>query len=143
MGNLGEGQTDTLDERMWGDDDDEEEEEGSDKEEESGQGMDQVQKTSFYYMKNISLERKHIVKGNRYLKQSKLCSFHQGESELVAKDDNLDAADPSKDNKKQDKEEHVEDEEKEKIHEQGDEVIFINKERGLRILFPTQSLFYF
>lgn len=43
MGNLGEGQTDTLDERMWGDD--EEEEEGSDKEEESGQGMDQVQKT--------------------------------------------------------------------------------------------------
>lgn len=43
MGDLGEGQTDTLDEKMWGDDDDdEEEEEGSDKEEESGQGMDQV-----------------------------------------------------------------------------------------------------
>lgn len=41
MGDLGEGQTDTLDEKMWGDDDDEEEE-GSDKEEESGQGMDQV-----------------------------------------------------------------------------------------------------
>ncbi|XP_069561962.1 midasin [Brachyistius frenatus] len=42
MGDLGDGQTDTLDERMWGDDeDDEEEEEGSDKEEESGQGMDQ------------------------------------------------------------------------------------------------------
>uniref|UniRef100_A0A8C3A899 Midasin n=1 Tax=Cyclopterus lumpus TaxID=8103 RepID=A0A8C3A899_CYCLU len=42
MGDLGEGQTDTLDERMWGDDeDDEEEEEGSDKEEESGQGMDE------------------------------------------------------------------------------------------------------
>lgn len=40
MGDLGEGQTDTLDERMWGDD--EEEEGGSDKEEESGQGMDQV-----------------------------------------------------------------------------------------------------
>lgn len=39
MGDLGEGQTDTLDEKMWGDD---EEEEGSDKEEESGQGMDQV-----------------------------------------------------------------------------------------------------
>lgn len=44
MGDLGEGQTDTLDERMWGDDDDDdEEEEGSDKEEESGQGMDEVQ----------------------------------------------------------------------------------------------------
>lgn len=45
MGNLGEGQTDTLDERMWGDDEKEEEEEGSDKEEECGQGMDQVQET--------------------------------------------------------------------------------------------------
>lgn len=44
MGDLGEGQTDTLDERMWGDDEDNEEE-GSDKEEESGQGMDQVQTT--------------------------------------------------------------------------------------------------
>lgn len=44
MGDLGEGQTDTLDERMWGDDEDEEEEEGSDKEEESGQGMDQVRR---------------------------------------------------------------------------------------------------
>lgn len=43
MGDLGEGQTDTLDERMWGDDDEEDdEEEGSDKEEESGQGVDQV-----------------------------------------------------------------------------------------------------
>lgn len=44
MGNLGEGQTDTLDERMWGDDEDDENE-GSDKEEESGQGMDKVQST--------------------------------------------------------------------------------------------------
>ena len=44
MGDLGDGQTDTLDERMWGDDEDEEEE-GSDKEEESGQGMDQVRTT--------------------------------------------------------------------------------------------------
>jgi len=43
MGDLGEGQTETLDERMWGDDEDDEEEEGSDKEEESGQGMDEVQ----------------------------------------------------------------------------------------------------
>lgn len=42
MGDLGEGQTDTLDERLWGDDEDDQEEEGSDKEEESGQGMDQV-----------------------------------------------------------------------------------------------------
>uniref|UniRef100_A0A674DWW2 Midasin n=1 Tax=Salmo trutta TaxID=8032 RepID=A0A674DWW2_SALTR len=47
MGDLGEGQTDTLDERMWGDDEDEEEEEGSDKEEESGQGMDQK---GLYYL---------------------------------------------------------------------------------------------
>ena len=42
MGDLGEGQTDTLDERMWGDDEEDEDLEGSDKEEESGQGMDQV-----------------------------------------------------------------------------------------------------
>uniref|UniRef100_A0AAQ6AJN3 Midasin n=1 Tax=Amphiprion ocellaris TaxID=80972 RepID=A0AAQ6AJN3_AMPOC len=42
MGDLGEGQTDTLDERLWGDDEDDNEDEGSDKEEESGQGMDQV-----------------------------------------------------------------------------------------------------
>uniref|UniRef100_M4AJ01 Midasin n=1 Tax=Xiphophorus maculatus TaxID=8083 RepID=M4AJ01_XIPMA len=41
MGDLGEGQTDTLDERMWGDDEEDDEEEGSEKEEESGQGMDQ------------------------------------------------------------------------------------------------------
>lgn len=42
MGDLGEGQTDTLDERMWGDSEDDDAEEGSDREEESGQGMDQV-----------------------------------------------------------------------------------------------------
>lgn len=43
MGDLGEGQTDTLDERMWGDEDDDEgDQDGSDKEEEFGQGMDQV-----------------------------------------------------------------------------------------------------
>uniref|UniRef100_A0A3Q3KQG4 Midasin n=1 Tax=Mastacembelus armatus TaxID=205130 RepID=A0A3Q3KQG4_9TELE len=41
MGDLGEGQAGTLDERLWGDNEDDEEE-GSDKEEESGQGMDQV-----------------------------------------------------------------------------------------------------
>ncbi|KAI3364212.1 hypothetical protein L3Q82_010816 [Scortum barcoo] len=92
MGNLGEGQTDTLDERMWGDDEDDDEEEGSDKEEESGQGMD------------------------------------QGESELVAKDDNLEAADPNKDKKNQDKDEEMHDEEKEKIHEQGDEREFDENE---------------
>uniref|UniRef100_A0A8C4E441 Midasin n=1 Tax=Dicentrarchus labrax TaxID=13489 RepID=A0A8C4E441_DICLA len=91
MGDLGEGQTDTLDERMWGDDEDDEEE-GSDKEEESGQGMD------------------------------------QGESELVAKDDNLDAADPNKDKKNQDKDEQMDEEEKEKIHEQGDEREFDENE---------------
>lgn len=41
MGDLGEGQTDKLDEKMWGDDEDGDEDQ-SDKEEESGQGMDQV-----------------------------------------------------------------------------------------------------
>ncbi|XP_042247008.1 midasin [Thunnus maccoyii] len=92
MGDLGEGQTDTLDERMWGDDEDDEDEEGSDKEEESGQGMD------------------------------------QGESELVAKDDNLDAADPNKDKKNQDKDEQMDAEEKEKINEQGDEREFDENE---------------
>ncbi|XP_053301820.1 midasin [Pleuronectes platessa] len=94
MGNLGEGETDTLDERMWGDDedDDEEEEEESDQEEESGQGMD------------------------------------QGESELVAKDDNLDAEEQNKDKKNQDKDEQMVEEEKEKIHEQGDEREFDENE---------------
>lgn len=91
MGDLGEGQTDTLDERMWGDEDSDEEE-GSEKEEESGQGMD------------------------------------QGESELVAKDDNLDAADPNKDQKKQDRDEGLEGEEKEQIHEQGDQREFDENE---------------
>lgn len=43
MGALGEGHTDTLDEKMWGDDEDnDEEEEECKKEEESGHGMDQV-----------------------------------------------------------------------------------------------------
>lgn len=41
MGDLGDGPTDTLDERMWGDEEDDDED-SSDKEEESGQGMDQV-----------------------------------------------------------------------------------------------------
>ncbi|XP_047429048.1 midasin isoform X2 [Mugil cephalus] len=90
MGDLGEGHTETLDERMWGDDDDEEHE-GSD-EEESGQGMD------------------------------------QGESELVAKDDNLDAADPSKDKKNQDKDEQMDEEKTDKINEQGDEREFDENE---------------
>ncbi|CAK6975580.1 Hypothetical predicted protein [Scomber scombrus] len=92
MGDLGEGQTDTLDERMWGDDEDDEEGEGSEEEEESGQGMD------------------------------------QGESELVAKDDNLDAADPNKDKKSQDKDEQIDADEKEKINEQGDEREFDENE---------------
>ncbi|XP_029902559.1 midasin isoform X2 [Myripristis murdjan] len=92
MGDLGEGQTDTLDERMWGDDDEDDDQEGSDKEEESGHGMD------------------------------------QGESELVAKDDNLDAAEPDKDKKNQDKDEQLDDEEKEKIHEQGDQREFDENE---------------
>ncbi|XP_041660686.1 midasin isoform X2 [Cheilinus undulatus] len=91
MGDLGDGQTETLDERMWGDDEDDEEE-GSDKEEESGQGMD------------------------------------QGESELVAKDDNLDAADPNKEKKNQDKDEQMDEEEREKINEQGDQREFDENE---------------
>uniref|UniRef100_A0A3P8WSX5 Midasin n=1 Tax=Cynoglossus semilaevis TaxID=244447 RepID=A0A3P8WSX5_CYNSE len=52
----------------------------------------------------------------------------QGESELVAKDDNLDAADPNKDKKNQDQEELMNDEEKEKINEQGDEREFDENE---------------
>ncbi|KAM6992726.1 LOW QUALITY PROTEIN: midasin [Tautogolabrus adspersus] len=91
MGDLGEGEAETLDERMWGDDEDDGEEEGSDKEEESGQGMD------------------------------------QGESELVAKDDNLDAADPNKEKKNQDGDDQM-DEEKEKINEQGDQREFDENE---------------
>jgi len=85
MGDLGDGQTDTLDERMWGDDEDEDDDVDGDKEEESGPGMD------------------------------------QGESELVAKDDNMDAGESKKD-KNQDKDHPKDEEEKEKIHEQVDEV---------------------
>ncbi|XP_068197957.1 midasin isoform X4 [Antennarius striatus] len=93
MGDLGEGQTDTLDERMWGEDDDDDEVDGSDKEEESGQGMD------------------------------------QSESELVAKDDNLDAADPKKHKENQGKDERMnEEEEKNEINEQGDEREFDENE---------------
>ncbi|XP_043076462.1 midasin [Puntigrus tetrazona] len=88
MGDLGDGQTDTLDERMWGDDEDDVD---SDKEEESGPGMD------------------------------------QGESELVAKDDNTDAGESNKD-KNQDKNHPNDEEEKEKIHEQLDEREFDENE---------------
>uniref|UniRef100_A0AAV2K5U9 VWFA domain-containing protein n=1 Tax=Knipowitschia caucasica TaxID=637954 RepID=A0AAV2K5U9_KNICA len=91
MGDLGDGQTDTLDERLWGDDQSDGEE-GSDKEEEYGEGMD------------------------------------QGDSELVAKDDNLDAAEPNKDKKNQNREEPGEEEEKEEIHEQGDQREFDENE---------------
>ncbi|XP_018599206.2 midasin isoform X2 [Scleropages formosus] len=94
MGDLGEGQTETLDERMWGDED-EDDPESSDKEEEFGAGMD------------------------------------EGESELVAKDDNLDAGDANKnDKKKQDKNKNEEDTEEgqDKIHEQTDEREFDENE---------------
>ncbi|XP_065113160.1 midasin [Paramisgurnus dabryanus] len=90
MGDLGDGQTDTLDERMWGDDD-EDDDVDSDKEDESGAGMD------------------------------------QGESELVAKDDNTDAGD-SKDKKNEDKDDQKGEEEKDKIHEQLDEREFDENE---------------
>ncbi|KAJ8270795.1 hypothetical protein GJAV_G00119370 [Gymnothorax javanicus] len=96
MGDLGEGQTDKLDERLWGDEDDDDDDfDSSDKEEESGQGMD------------------------------------EGESELVAKDDNLGAGDPNKDDKqRQNKDEEQEEDEegKEKIHEQLDEREFDENE---------------
>lgn len=47
----------------------------------------------------------------------------QGESELVAKDDNTEAEESNKDKKNQDKDNPVDNEEvKEKIHEQVDEV---------------------
>lgn len=52
----------------------------------------------------------------------------QGESELVAKDDNLDAADPNKDKKTEDKDQQMDAEEKEKINEQGDQVTFITRD---------------
>ncbi|KAL4649045.1 midasin isoform X1 [Arapaima gigas] len=93
MGDLGDGQTETLDERMWGGED-EDDLDTSDKEE-SGPGMD------------------------------------EGESELVAKDDNLDAGDTNKDEKKkQEKDENLEDKEEgqEKIHEQIDEREFDENE---------------
>lgn len=54
----------------------------------------------------------------------------------------MDAADPNKDNKKQDKEENVDDEENKKIHEQGDEVIFIKNGRSLRLVFPAYNHFF-
>lgn len=58
----------------------------------------------------------------------------QGESELVAKEDNLDSVDSNREKKNQDKDEQICEEETEKIHEQGDEVT-INHLK----LFPTFS----
>lgn len=55
-------------------------------------------------------------------------TWFQGESELVARDDNLDAADPDKDKKTEDKDQQMDTEEKEKINEQGDQVTFIPPE---------------
>uniref|UniRef100_A0A3B1J791 Midasin n=1 Tax=Astyanax mexicanus TaxID=7994 RepID=A0A3B1J791_ASTMX len=93
MGDLGDGPTDTLDERMWGDEDEDDDDlDGSDKEDESGAGMD------------------------------------QGESELVAKDDNTDAGESKKDEKNKDKDHPLDKEEKEKIHEQVDEREFDENE---------------
>lgn len=43
----------------------------------------------------------------------------------MAKDDNLDAADPNKDKKTEDKDQQMDTEEKEKINEQGDQVTII------------------
>ncbi|XP_035384712.1 midasin isoform X1 [Electrophorus electricus] len=94
MGDLGDGPTDTLDERMWGDEDEDDDDlDGSDKEEQSGPGMD------------------------------------QGESELVAKDDNAEASESNKDQLKQEKE-HTPDvkDEREEVHEQVDEREFDENE---------------
>lgn len=49
MGDLGDGPTDTLDERMWGDDDDDDND-SSDKEEESGPGVDQVMTRGSHFL---------------------------------------------------------------------------------------------
>ncbi|KAM9495289.1 midasin [Clarias gariepinus] len=94
MGDLGDGPTDTLDERMWGDDeDDDDDQDASDKEDESGPGMD------------------------------------QGESELVAKDDNTEAGESNKDKKNKDEDTPMDNkDEKEKIHEQVDEREFDENE---------------
>uniref|UniRef100_A0A670YJS1 Midasin n=1 Tax=Pseudonaja textilis TaxID=8673 RepID=A0A670YJS1_PSETE len=89
MGNLGDGDADKLDERLWGDDDEEEEEdEDEDGKTETGPGMD------------------------------------EGDSELVAKDDNIgvDNQNEKKSPKDEEKENQGGDgEAKEKIHEQIDE----------------------
>ncbi|XP_061609171.1 midasin isoform X3 [Phyllopteryx taeniolatus] len=97
MGDLGDGQTNTLDERMWGDDeeeedddDDDDDEGASDREEESGQGMD------------------------------------QGESALVAKDDNVDAAEPPKNERASD--DQMDGEGQDEINEQRDEREFDKNE---------------
>ncbi|XP_070589310.1 midasin [Erythrolamprus reginae] len=93
MGNLGEGDADKLDERLWGDEEEEEEEEEEEDENEDGKtetgpGMD------------------------------------EGESELVAKDDNIgvDNQNEKKSPNDEEKEKQADDTEtKEKIHEQIDE----------------------
>lgn len=46
----------------------------------------------------------------------------------MAKDDNLDAADPNKEKKTEDKDQQMDTEEKEKINEQGDQVTRITPE---------------
>ncbi len=87
------------------------------------------------FEKNTYFSILHVLKPSFHLCQCALISCphcsSQGESELVAKDDNLDAADPNKDKKNQDKDEQMEEEEKEKIHEQGDEVIVYYKRADL------------
>ncbi|XP_034264874.1 midasin [Pantherophis guttatus] len=91
MGNLGDGDADKLDERLWGDDEEEEEEEEDENEDgktETGPGMD------------------------------------EGDSELVAKDDNIgvDNQNEKKSPNNEEKEKQADDSEtKEKIHEQIDE----------------------
>lgn len=54
-----------------------------------------------------------------------LSILYQGESELVAKDDNLDATDPNKDKKMQGKDVQMDGEEK--VNEQGDQVISLRR----------------
>lgn len=51
----------------------------------------------------------------------------------MAKDDNLDAAEPNKDKKNQEREEPGEEEEREEIHEQGDQVGLLFDRRAAQV----------
>uniref|UniRef100_A0A8C5QIK7 Midasin n=1 Tax=Leptobrachium leishanense TaxID=445787 RepID=A0A8C5QIK7_9ANUR len=97
MGDLGDAEADKLDERLWGDDDDDDDDEEENEEDEN----EKPEETG--------------------------AGMDMGESELVAKDDNMDAGNQNKDVKKDhfkdevDEGQQEDDHSKEKIHEQQDE----------------------